>query len=243
MDNRQAVNFLTWAQTVNPETFINEDDVETKFIIPLFELLGYQESHRRGKYPLQVYSPGKPGRKPEIDQVYFSVPDAKNQGPDTTLIVVEAKEPGVTDLSNAVQQGLFYCHYVKPVFLAATNGRRIVILKIQNYRQEETVIDFSISELANASNAITLYQQINFSVVSGIKERYLADLAHRQYSLMESALSKYPELEHLISEGDFSEYFLTLENKVVASTPKVEIIATLPVALRDGEWKIKALWE
>ncbi len=78
-DHAQIEHFIDWANTFDPSLLQSEDDVETKFVLPFFQHLGYLEEYRRGKYPVDYYQPGKPGRKPEIDQIYFSTPEPNKQ--------------------------------------------------------------------------------------------------------------------------------------------------------------------
>src|SRR5258705_12886687 len=100
---------INWIDTFDSSLLQNEDDVETKFILPFFRYLGYPDEDRRGKYPVNDYQPGsRRGRKPEIDQIYFSVSEANEQNADTALVLVEAKEPQEHNLAEAIKQAKFY---------------------------------------------------------------------------------------------------------------------------------------
>ncbi len=56
MSNYNQIDLLIeWINTFEVGFIQNEDDVETKFVLPLFQHLGYPENNRRGKYPLNIY--------------------------------------------------------------------------------------------------------------------------------------------------------------------------------------------
>jgi hypothetical protein len=113
----QFVLLTNWLSTFDLNLLQNEDDVETKFILPFFRYLGYADAYRRGKYPIDIYQPGKGkrGRKPEIDQIYFSENDITKQNPSTSLLLVEAKEPQDSNLEEAIKQAKFYGNHLTPL--------------------------------------------------------------------------------------------------------------------------------
>lgn len=68
---------------------------------------------------MKTYEPGghaKRGRKPSIDQIYFSTSEQMEQNADTSLIIVEAKEPGETHVDEALDQARFYGYHLSPSF-------------------------------------------------------------------------------------------------------------------------------
>src|SRR5260370_30926440 len=97
-DDAQFDQFLTWIQAFDPHLLENEAEVESKFVVPLFQHLGYPEGCRRPQYSLKMYEPGRRGRGQAIDDIYFSTTEQKEQTPDTSPIILELKEPGANPL-------------------------------------------------------------------------------------------------------------------------------------------------
>ena len=48
-DHASVEALVNWARAFDPSPLQSEDDVETKFVLPFFQLLGYPETHRRVK--------------------------------------------------------------------------------------------------------------------------------------------------------------------------------------------------
>src|SRR5713226_8368217 len=167
-DNTKFNPFFAWLQAFDPSLLTNEAEVESKFVVPIFQYLGYPEECRRPQYPLQTYEPGgrgKKGRKPSIDQIYFSTIEQKKQTPDTSLIIVEAKEPGEAHLDEALKQARFYGSHLYPLFLVVTNAHRLLVVKHRGYRGEEQVLDVTFRQLQEQTTANQLYHQLHFDVV------------------------------------------------------------------------------
>jgi len=238
-EDQQIDRLTAWANLVRSSIFHNEDDVETKFVLPLFEILGYPHNCRRGKLPLSEYRPGKPGRKPEIDQIYFSTEDAQLQNADTSLILVEAKEPQETNLEKGIEQAMFYGYSLKPVFLVVTNGVTIKIYGNHQHRREELVFDITLDDLCNVETAKLIYRQLNFDFVKGLKDRYVSEPSYKKQLQFEEALRRYPDLRELIEHGDFQDSFVRYEREVISSRGKIAIECTLPLAYRKGSYKVK----
>ncbi len=62
-DDTRFDHFFAWIQTLDPYSFQNEAEVESKFVVPLFQYLGYPEGCRRPQYSLKMYEPGRRGRR------------------------------------------------------------------------------------------------------------------------------------------------------------------------------------
>lgn len=161
--------FINWIQDLGPLTLQNEAEVETKFIIPLFQHLGHKDECRRDKYPIKIYSPGKKGRKPEIDLVYFSVDSPDEQNSKTSLVIVEAKEPGRADLEEDLAQAKFYAYNLKSPFLVLTNGRNLIVVRQHTYSEEE-VFNGSVESLKTEREAAALFEQLNYQTVKELKD-------------------------------------------------------------------------
>src|SRR5260221_5695030 len=98
-DDTRFDQFFAWLQTLDPYLFQNEAEVESKFVVPFFQHLGYPEASRHPQYSLKMYEPGRRGRGGRgqaIDQIYFSTTKQQEQTAVTSLIIVEAKDPGET---------------------------------------------------------------------------------------------------------------------------------------------------
>jgi len=238
LDQNQLDPFLNWIRTFDYRLLLNEDDVETKFVLSLFQYLGYPEECRRGKYPLQTYSPGKPGRKPEIDQVYFAVKEPDKQNADTSLVIVEAKGPQETNLDKDVNQAKFYGYYLKPSFLVVTNGYQLKILKCHRHRSEEFVFDDTVDALRDREIATDIYNQLNFEIVKHVKECTANVLIHAQYVQLAQALRRYPDLQDILDKGDFQPFTGQVENLRIVVKPKVAVMCNLPIAFEEGSCQI-----
>ena len=112
MDRQQQLEaFRDWIQKYDHYSLRNEDDVETKFVLPLFHHLGYPEECRRGKLQVKAYKPGRRGQYPAIDQIYFSTGNQNKQDRDTSLVIVEAKTPSKSISLLDIEQAGFYGYH------------------------------------------------------------------------------------------------------------------------------------
>jgi hypothetical protein len=236
----QVDALIGWLRTFDPNS-LSEDDVETNFVFPLFGYLGYPNPCRRGKYPVNDYQPGKGkgGRKPEIDQIYFSVSKRNEQGPDTSLVLVEAKKPQVHDLEEAIRQAKYYGNHLTPIFLVITNGRQLIILKRQRFRGEEVVFDDSIQELLDRTRALEIYRQLQFELVKQLKEEGTDTLAHALYTELINASQRYPGLEAQLAKGDFEPSTSQENRRLTVIKPTVAITCELPIAFTEGSCSIE----
>jgi hypothetical protein len=230
----QVDTLIAWLSTYNPAALHNEAEVESKFVEPFFRLLGYPEDCRRPKFPLSTYNPNRAGRKPEPDQVYFSSDDIQHHTADTTLLIVEAKEPTDDDLDEAIRQALFYAFHLKPPFVCATNGHQLRILKWRVGSSDETIFDDSISKLNDRTEAIRLHAGLNFEIVKHLKEQMKNPLTHGQYVEVAQALRYYPDLQEVLSAGDFKTSLYSEGNTLYVSEPKVRVRCLLPDAFGKG---------
>src|SRR5258708_17139831 len=128
-----------------------------------------------------MYEPGRGGRGQAIDQIYFSTTKQQEQTADTSLIIVEAKEPGETHLDEALEQARSYGYRLTPLFLVVTNAYRLLVVKRHGYRGEEQVFDVTFRQLQEQTIATQLYHQLRFDVVKRLKEQLADDLTHRLY--------------------------------------------------------------
>lgn len=199
--SKHVTQFVEWIQSFDENLLQNEDDVETKFVLPLFQYLGYPEKCRRGKFPLKIYNPGKGGRKPEADQVFFSEEKPEKQNADSALVVVEAKEPEKIDLSEDISQAKFYGYHLNPIFLVITNGSKLIALKRHRFREEEVLFNDNIEKLRDRIQASQIYDHLNFEIVKRIKAQEANVITHQKYVKLDRALQQYPDLREILAKG------------------------------------------
>lgn len=227
-----------WVQQYDPSLLVNEDDVDTKFVIPFFRLLGYLENCRRSKYPIKAYLPGKKGRKSEADHVFFSTSDLKEQDPQTSLFVVESKTPD-KKLDDVKEQVDFYSEYIKPVCVAITNGDQIIVFKKHQYRSDEMLFETSITELNSKEYLNEFYQQLNFQSLKRIRETLTSELTHRAILQIDQTLRDKPDLQKILKSTPFIPSQTQNDREFTVVRRKAAINGTLPVALDGGRCQIE----
>jgi hypothetical protein len=242
MSRHDQINLLVeWLSTFDPNHLKNEDDVETKFVLPFLRYLGYTDTYRKGKFPIDDYQPGKGrrGRKPEIDQIYFSVDEDDKQGADTSLLLVEAKEPQERNLEEAIKQAKYYGNHLAPLFLVITNGYHLIILKRHHYRGEEVVFDNPTHMLLDRTMAEELYKQLQFDLIKQLKERGIDTLTHDLYTKLMNASHRYPDLHAQLTKGDFEPSIVQEKRRLTVIKPTVAIKCDLPVVFEEGSCTIE----
>ncbi len=220
----------------------NEAEVESKFVVPLFRHLGYPEKCRHPQYSLKIYEPssrGKKGKGKTIDQIYFSTTEQKEQTPDTALIIVEAKEPGETDLDGALEQARSYGYRLTPLFLIVTNAHQLLVDKQHGFRGEERVFDVPIHELQEQATAKRSYHELQFDVVKRLKEQLADELAHRLSVDLMHTLDSHPDLHDRLAKGDFERSRVQEGRRLTVIEPKVAVVCDLPLVFGDGACRIE----
>jgi hypothetical protein len=240
IDETQFDQFLAWLQAFDPSLLPNEAEVEAKFVVPLFQHLGYPEGCCRLQYPLKTYVPGtgRRGRKPAVDQIYFSASEQKEQNADTSLVIVEAKGPNETHLDEALEQAHFYGDRLSPLFLVVTNAHRLVVVKRHRHRKEERVFDVALHELQKQATAKQLYRQLHFEGVKRLKEQLADDLTHAHYVDLMHALHDHPDIRERLATGDFERSRMQVGRRLTVVEPKVAVVCDLPLAFGDGACRI-----
>lgn len=232
--------FIEWINSFDASLLQNEDDVETKFVLPFFKHLGYPENNRRGKYPIKTYQPGKKqGRDPEADHVYFSTDEQEKQNADTSLIIVEAKNPAVQNLEPHIKQAKFYGEHLKSVFLVIINCYKVKVFERPRHRRDKPVFDITIEELKERKIASQLYEILNFEIVKQINEKTANDLTHSQYVSLEKALQRHPDIQAILDKGDFEPSITRGKNCLTVVKPKVSIKCNFPIAFDEGNCTIE----
>lgn len=229
--------FIAWITTYAWDALRNEDDVETKFVLPLFERLGYPETHRRGKYPVHEQS-GSRGRKKEIDQIFFSTDITEEQAENVALVIVEAKHPDKTDLTEATLQAQSYGNSLKPLLLVITNGRHILALKRHRFLADERIFDDAVETLNEPARAEEFYDLLNFEMVRQLKLRLTDDLNHEQLMQLERSLQTYPEIQAILSKEDFEPGASRNGRVLTVVRRKVALEGILPLSFNGGSCAI-----
>jgi len=240
-DDTRFDQFLAWLQAFNLSLLLNEAEVESKFVVPFFQYLGYPDECRRPQYSLKTYKPGagKRGSKPSIDQIYFSKSEQKEQDADTSLVIVEAKEPSETHLDEALEQARFYGYHLTPLFLVVTNAHRLIVVKRHRYRGEEHILDVAFHKLQEQATAKQIYRELHFEAVKRLKEQLADDLTHAQYVDLMHTLDRYPDLRDQLAKGDFKRSRTREGRRLTVIEPKVAVVCDLPLALGDGACRIE----
>ncbi len=241
-DDTRFDSFFAWLQAFDPSMLTNEAEVESKFVVPLFQHLGYPEKCRHPQYSLKIYEPssrGKRGKGKTIDQIYFSTTEQKEQTPDTALIIVEAKEPGETHLDGALEQARSYGYRLTPLFLIVTNAHQLLVDKRHGFRGEERVFDVPIHELQEQATAKRFYHELQFDVVKRLKEQLADELTHRLSVDLMHALDSHPDLRDRLAKGDFERSRVQEERRLTVIEPKVAVVCDLPLVFGDGACRIE----
>jgi hypothetical protein len=237
-DDSAFDQFFAWLQTFDSRVLINEAEVESNFVMPFFYFLGYTEGYRRSHYPVKTYESGKPGRKPEIDLIYFSTSQQEQQNANTSLLLIEVKEPKESHLDEALIQAHRYAELLAPLFLIATNARRILIVKRHVLYDEELICDVTFAQLREFATASQLYRILHFDVVKRFKEHLVDDLPHPLYVSIMHELDRHLDLHDQLAKGDFKRSQRQEGRRLTAVEPKVAVVCDLPLAFGDGKCHI-----
>lgn len=217
----------------------HEAEIETKFIIPLFQdYLNYPEGCRRGPFAIPHYSPNKSGRKAEIDQAFFSTTDDTKQNENTSLILVEAKRQGES-LEKAREQAKFYCYHLKAIFYVLSDGSKILAYKHSGVREDELLFESAIKDISHRAKAKKLFDLLNFETVRRIKELLIDEITHEQYVILSKVMDENPDFREILEKGDFKPKEEIIGKHFLKTTPKVAIKGDLPEAFNEGKCEIR----
>jgi len=130
-------------------TLEREADVENRLVLPLLAALGYSTADIRPKYPV-IFQQGRKGRPHEAD---FAVFAREPHGPETSLLVVEAKAPGEA-LSHGKAQCDSYAFALRAPFLLLTNGQAFQIWQLQLTGKTELRVECTCAALPSKRGEI-----------------------------------------------------------------------------------------
>ena len=133
-------------QEIVQSKFNNEREVESKFIIPLLELLGYSADDRHEQLSVTMQM-GSKKQRGTADFVLF----AKNYDKlsEQALLIVEAKAPKVKDLEEAILQAQSYAVAKSCYFGLVTNGDIIKAVKFFSdlHNKNNVVFECEVKDL------------------------------------------------------------------------------------------------
>ena len=237
----QFEQFWAWIRAFDTSILVgrSEAEVRSQFVVPFFLHLGYPSGCWREEYTVTDYDPEKGQAVPRSDFVYFSTREMAAQTEDTSLIVVEAKRPGWRDLERALHQARYYALRLGAIFLVATDGHRLLIVRRPGFRSEERLLDAALSEFQDEAVASRVYRDMHFDMVGRLKALLADPGTYQLYVNLIRSLDRHPDLREQLARDDF-RFSQTREGRELRIVePKVAITCTLPLALGEGECHIE----
>ncbi len=119
-----------WITKILKAELRNEREVESRFIIPILENLGYTQRDRYEEMPI-IIQVGSKRNRVKADFVLYAKNERKLK--DVELLVVEGKNPTKRSLSEAVEQVRSYSQALYCHFGMVTNGNEIKVLQFFNH--------------------------------------------------------------------------------------------------------------
>lgn len=147
----------------------SEAEVSSKFIVPLFQALGYSDELMAQEFPVYGYAGRQELTAKNADFLYFSdrgfanhrnkTQSNKKWVQDHSLIVVEAKKPGKEP--EDMGQAQFYASWTKAIAYVVTDGESFRAYYRNNTNSDFEVIDTSVDELSDTPELEYLeYEQL-----------------------------------------------------------------------------------
>lgn len=129
-----------WFQRMQTRAFESEREVETYFIAPLLEELGYEYDDIAIGYSVDTFK-GVRRTKTEADFALFNGP---NREREDVLLVVEAKKSDKNITADNIGQARFYAQELMPACYIVTNGQQIMVFRFNGTLiPDERVMDFN----------------------------------------------------------------------------------------------------
>ncbi|AFY43237.1 type I restriction enzyme HsdR N-terminal domain-containing protein [Nostoc sp. PCC 7107] len=231
--------FIKWIQAFDIRILQTEEDVEKKFILPMFQYLGYPDLCRQSKYTLTSNNLENPAKQLKNAQIYFATDDVEQQNADTSLVIIIYLSPKTNYFQEAIAQAKFYSNYLKPLFLIITNGYSMKIFQCFQYHREELIFDSIIDTLRNSQTAETIYNHLNFNLIRNINKTTLTNFKHPQFSSIEKYLRRHTEFGNILEKAEFEPRLIKEYHHLVVIQPKVLIKCNLPQAFGKGNCLIQ----
>lgn len=146
---------LEWFDKMQTRDYESEREVETYFIAPLLEKLGYNYDDVVIGYKLVMYKGSRPV-KTEADIVLFNGP---KRNPEDVLLVIEAKNSNKDITHEHIKEARSYATELMPAYYVITNAREIKVFQYNgSLAPDALVVDFRESNLSQ--NWDELYRHI-----------------------------------------------------------------------------------
>lgn len=162
----REVGYMSVSKLINDFIKIptqSETEVRTKFVNPLFVLLGYPIECRAEEFPVYGYEGGKPIRSKSADVLFFdSMGFASNRNRNNgeinwvcehSLLVVEIKKRG--ESIDVEGQAVYYAAWTRTPLYVITNGEHISFYKINNNFSDELVLKCDVKQIAEKWDLIS----------------------------------------------------------------------------------------
>lgn len=194
------MNLNTFLQSIDFSSIISEQDVRTKIAIPLIECLGYPVKNRAEEFPVFGFEGRKKMTTKFVDIMLFSKSEHSIHRDSTerawvmdhSLVAIELKKP-TEEVSESQGQAQFYAMWTRALYYICTNGKAIVIYKLENFNADTALCCCKVMELER--HWLTLYESIAFKELILKKEPQLIEnkVRYQEYCLSRVDLGKKDE--------------------------------------------------
>ncbi|WP_242046129.1 MULTISPECIES: hypothetical protein [Calothrix] len=219
--------FSKWIQSFNYQILQNIDDVKDKFILPMFQYLGYPD--------VLV----KNNANSEINTIYFQPDIVEPNNTDTALVIINIYNPHVRNLSPAIVASRLGSFSLKTLFFIITNGYEIKVFQYWRYRPAYCLFDITINDLRHQELSAELYQALNFHHVSLMNKNLDNFFTFQHHNLLEKHLRRYTYWQDLLSKTDFQPEVTKKANQLLVVKPKIAIKCNLPQLSSPGDCEIE----
>ncbi|MBD2353323.1 hypothetical protein H6G41_01585 [Tolypothrix sp. FACHB-123] len=231
--------FNQWIQSFNYQILENVDDVKNRFILPMFQYLGYPNKCLKSKFTVSKYASSINSANLEINKIYLHSDVIELNNTDTAIVIIDIKNPRETNLSPAIVESSLASISVKPLFLIITNGYEIQVFQYWRYRPLHCLFDITVETLKKQEIAIDFYQTLNFLYVSSINKNLDNLFTFKHHNLLEKHLRRYAYWQDLLNQTDFQPEITQKGNQLIVVKPKVAIKCNLPQAFSEGDCEIE----
>jgi hypothetical protein len=150
-----------WFKEIQTRTFESEREVETYFIVPIIEKLGYYYEDIVIGHPVNMFK-GVKRIKTEADFVVFKGPGRELED---VLLVIEAKNSDKDISWDHIGQAKSYAHELLPACYIITNGEKIKVFRFSgSLFPDKLLMDFERSMLVEKWDDFYGYASKNATV-------------------------------------------------------------------------------
>jgi hypothetical protein len=161
----------SWFKQMIVRDFESEREIETFFIVPLLQMLGYCEDDLHIGCPVTMYQ-GVTAIKKQADVAAFN---GKNRKLEHSLILVEAKLFGKLIKEEMIGQARSYALNLTTPFYVVTNGVEIHVYQNLNGSYPDSLL-MLFPRMQLQENWTALYQRLNKAAVIDHKKRLAKSL-------------------------------------------------------------------